>query len=238
MLEHCFVSDSKLEQFKGELKRVLRDTAPHYLPNDTLDFEPLEGKDFLLNNSDGKVVIITGSVGCGKTTLVTKCLVEARQAKDIYATPILIDLINDVSKNTLNAKEIVFSYLFEEIKTNYNDEFDIENLRRTFSDELRILKNGPFKDKFLRDPGSFIDKEAESLDKLSSDVQSFVLRIFRKRVRENKSVIIIIDNVDRASEIFQEEIYALSHMISKDSGATVIITLREFTFLEIKRMAF
>ncbi|EMW9315954.1 hypothetical protein AAE121_004669 [Salmonella enterica] len=238
MLEHCFVSDSKLEQFKGELKRVLRDTAPHYLPNDTLDFEPLEGKDFLLNHSDGKVVIITGSVGCGKTTLVTKCLVEARQAKDIYATPILIDLINDVSKNTLNAKEIVLTYLFEQIKTNYNDEFDIENLRKTFSDELKILKNGPFKDKFLQDPDSFIDKEAVLLDKLSSDIQSFVLRVFRKRVRENKSVIIIIDNVDRASEIFQEEIYALSHMISKDSGATVIITLREFTFFRNKENGF
>jgi len=32
MLEHCFVSDSKLDQYRGDLKRILRDTAPNFLP--------------------------------------------------------------------------------------------------------------------------------------------------------------------------------------------------------------
>ncbi|HFU1699797.1 TPA: hypothetical protein ACH4YC_004791, partial [Klebsiella quasipneumoniae] len=95
MLEHCFVSDSKLDQFKGEIKRALKDSKPSFLPNDALDLSPSEGKDFILEHNTGKVIIITGAVGCGKTTLVTKCLVEARQSKNIYATPIIIDLIND-----------------------------------------------------------------------------------------------------------------------------------------------
>ena len=81
-------------------------------------------------------------------------------------------------------------------------------------------------------------KEAELLERESANRQNLVLKIFQKRVKENKSVIIVIDNVDRASESFQEEIYALSHLITQASGATVIITLREFTFFKNKDKGF
>ncbi|PKE32914.1 hypothetical protein CWS43_03185 [Rahnella sp. AA] len=238
MLEHCFVSDSKLDQFKGELKRVLKDSTPSYLPNGTHDFNPSESKDFLLSQHYGKVIIITGAVGCGKSTLVTKCLVEARQAKNTYATPIIIDLINDVSKRTVDAKSIVFEYLYKEVKINYPEEFSLDELRNTFSHELKILKNGAYKELFEQDKSIFFIKEAELLDKESSNHQNMVLRIFKKRTNEGKAVILILDNVDRASESFQEEIYALSHLISNESGATVIITLREFTFFRNKDKGF
>lgn len=60
MLEHCFVSDSKLEQYSGDLKRILRDTPPTFLPQDTEDLTPGEGKDSIINHNDsGRVVIIT-----------------------------------------------------------------------------------------------------------------------------------------------------------------------------------
>lgn len=238
MLEHCFVSDSKLDQFKGEIKRALKDSKPSFLPNDALDLSPSEGKDFILEHNTGKVIIITGAVGCGKTTLVTKCLVEARQSKNIYATPIIIDLINDVSKHSIDVKNIVFDYLYEKIKNDYETEFTLDELRVTFAHELKVLKNGAYKEIFNKNPESFILKEAELLEKESSNKKNMVLRIFKKRARENKSVIIIIDNVDRAAESFQEEIYALSHLITQESGATVIITLREFTFFKNKDKGF
>lgn len=238
MLEHCFVSDSKLDQFKGEIKRALKDSKPSFLPNDALDLSPSEGKDFILEHHTGKVIIITGAVGCGKTTLVTKCLVEARQHKNIYATPIIIDLINDVSKHSIDVKNIVFNYLHDKIKNEYENEFTLDELRITFAHEIKVLKNGPYKDIFSKNPEMFMVKEAELLEKESANRQSLVLKIFQKRVKENKSVIIVIDNVDRASESFQEEIYALSHLITQASGATVIITLREFTFFKNKDKGF
>lgn len=238
MPEHCFVSDSKLDQFKGEIKRALKDSKPSFLPNDALDLSPSEGKDFILEHHTGKVIIITGAVGCGKTTLVTKCLVETRQQKNIYATPIIIDLINDVSKNIINVKNIVFSYLHEKIKSDYENEFTLDELRITFSHEIKVLKNGYFKDIFSKNHEMFMVKEAELLEKESLNQQNMVLKIFKKRVKESKSVIIVIDNVDRASEAFQEEIYALSHLITKTSGETVIITLREFTFFKNKDKGF
>lgn len=238
MLEHCFVSDTKLDQFKGEIKRALKDSKPSFLPNDALDLTPSEGKDFILEHNTGKVIIITGAVGCGKTTLVTKCLVEARQSRNIYSTPIIIDLINDVSKHNVDVKGVVFNYLHDKIKNDYEDEFSLDELRITFAHEIKVLKNGPYKEMFLQNPDLYMLKEAELLEQESSNRQGLVLRIFKKRVKESKSVIIILDNVDRASEGFQEEIYALSHLITQDSGATVIITLREFTFFKNKDKGF
>ncbi|MGK4470884.1 P-loop NTPase fold protein [Yersinia enterocolitica] len=238
MLDHCFVTDSKLDQFKGELKRVLKDTKPNFLPEDALDLEPSEGKDFVLEHHNGKVIIITGAVGCGKSTLVTKCVIEAKQAKNIYATPLIIDLINDVSKSIIDVNKIVFSYLYKNIKSNYEEEFSLDELRNTFSHEIKMLKNGAFKELIKNNHEFYIKKEAELLDKESSYEQNMVLRVFKKRVKEGKSVIVIIDNVDRASEKFQEEIYALSHLITQESNATVIITLRELTFFKNKDKGF
>ncbi|WP_049071871.1 AAA family ATPase [Klebsiella michiganensis] len=238
MLEHCFVSDSKLDQFKGEIKRALKDTKPSFLPNDALDLSPSEGKDFILEHNTGKVIIITGAVGCGKTTLVTKCLVEARRSKNIYATPIIIDLINDVSKFNIDVRNIVFDYLYEKIKNDYEIEFTLDELRITFAHEIKVLKNGSHKDIFNINPELFLLKEAEILEQESKNKKNMILRIFKKRAKENKSVIVIIDNVDRAAESFQEEIYALSHLITQESSATVIITLREFTFFKNKDKGF
>ncbi|CAI1130472.1 P-loop NTPase fold protein [Serratia quinivorans] len=239
MLEYCFVSDSKLDQFKGELKRVLRDSAPNFLPKNSLDLNPDESKSQILKESrSGKVVIITGSVGCGKTTLVTKCLVESRQAKSTYATPILLDLINEVTKSYIDVKETVFSYLYDQIESDYPEEFYIDELRKTFSDDIKILKNGAFADVFKSNDDLYRLKEAEKLEELKSDREKMVFKVFKKKIREGKSVIIIFDNVDRASESFQEEIYAISHKISDNSGVTVIITLREFTFFKNRDKGF
>lgn len=239
MLEYCFVSDSKLNQFKGELKRVLKDNLPRFLPNKSLDLTPEESKKQILTEDNiGKVVIITGSVGCGKSTLVTKCLVEAKQEKGQYATPLLLDLINEVSKQSINVKEVVFKYLYEKLKENYPKEFEIEQLKKTFSGDLKVLKSGAYSEIFREDEKQFKLKEAEKLDELQSDHEKMVISTFKRQTNENKSVIIILDNVDRASESFQEEIYAISHKLSQETGASIIITLREFTFFKNRDRGF
>ncbi|WP_455427803.1 GTP-binding protein [Dryocola sp. LX212] len=154
-----------MDQFKGEIKRALKDSKPSFLPNDALDLLPSEGKEFILEHHTGKVIIITGAVGCGKTTLVTKCLVEARQQRNIYATPIIIDLINDVSKHSIDVKNVVFTYLYDKIKSEYESEFSLDELRITFAHEIKVLKNGPYKDIFSKNPQMFMIKEAELLSR-------------------------------------------------------------------------
>ena len=239
MLEHCFVSDSKLDQYKGDLKRVLKDTLPRFLPSDTDDLEPGEGKDVLLNDrNSGRVIIITGSIGCGKTTLVTKSIVEARQAKKNAAIPILVDLINDVKVTNKSAQEIVFNYIYASLLKYFDDELTLPNLRRTFQKEIRDLKRGEYSELFKIEDGLYARKEAELLNKLKSDQESFILKTLRRKSNDGDSVILILDNIDRASEEFQEEAYALAHKIASETGASVIVTLREFTFFKNKDKGF
>lgn len=239
MLEHCFVADSKLDQYRGDLKRLLKDTKPVYLPTDSCDLEPGEGKDSILKDgNNGQVVIITGSVGCGKTTLVTKCLVEARQQKGELAKTILIDLINEVSQSEIDAKGIIFRRVYEFLEQEFSGVFDLQYLRKTFSKELKSLKGSSHKEFFELNPSEFIKYEAELLAKLKEDVEGFVYASLKQLTSENNSVILILDNVDRAHEKFQEEMYALCHNIASRTGAKTIITLREFTFFRNKSGGF
>ncbi len=239
MLEFCFVSDSKLDQYRGELKRLLKDIPPKFLPLNTDDFEPGESKSAILNDSNtGQVVIITGSVGCGKSTLVTKCLVEARQQKGELAKPILIDLINEVSRSNINARNIIFELIYKFLEDKFEYVFSQEYLRKIYSREIRQLKEGEYKDYFLAAPQESIKQEADLISSKKQNIEDFVLRALKQLTSENNSVILIIDNVDRAHEKFQEEMYALSHKISSFTGAKTIITLREFTFFKNKAGGF
>lgn len=239
MLEHCFVADSKLNQFKGDLKRVLKDNQPRFLPQDTEDLEPGDSKDSILSDrNSGKVIIITGSIGCGKTTLVTKCLIESRQQGKQNATPLLIDLINDVSKNNINVTNIIYDYLYAKLEESYADDFNFDNLRKTFCREIQLMKRGAYSTLFKRDEKIFEEHEAKLLTELTNDKEKFLFSTLKRKIKDNNSVILIFDNVDRASEAFQEEVYALAHKLASTTGATVIITLREFTFFKNRAKGF
>jgi Cdc6-like AAA superfamily ATPase len=235
MLEQCFVSDSKLDQYSGDLKRILKDTSPVFLPNSAEDLTPGESKESIVNEMDaGRVIIITGSVGCGKTTLVRKALLETKQVKSETTFPILVDLINDVSKSEKNAKRVIYKKINETLLNNFEEIRHLPNLRKIFKNELSALRNGPRKEQFDRTEELYADKEAELLEHLTSDDENFVTRSLKLITSENKSVILIVDNVDRASENFQEEMYTIAHSLSSASRATVIITMREFTFFKNK----
>ncbi|WP_146027248.1 hypothetical protein [Bowmanella denitrificans] len=239
MLEYCFVSDSKLDQYRGELKRLLKDTKPSFLPMDAVDLEPGESKESILNDrSTGQVVIITGSVGCGKSTLVTKCLVEARQQSGEFAKTILIDLINEVGRANLDVTEIIYRRIYEFLELEFPDVFDLGFLRRTFAKDIKKLRNSSHKEYFESTPAEFIRHEAELLRLKQDDIEGFIYSSLKQLTSENNSVIVILDNVDRADEKLQEEMYAFAHRISSKTGAKTIITLREFTFFRNKSGGF
>lgn len=239
MLELCFVSDSKLEQYKGDLKRVLKDIKPRFLPNDTEDLEPGEGKELLASDkNNGKVLIITGSIGCGKTTLVTKSLLEVKRNETMRALPIMVDLINEVKGANKSVKEIIYDEVYKTLRESYPTEINLQNLKRTFNFELRELKNGEYSELFKTNPSLYQEKEAELLNSLKLDRENFILKTLRRITNQNASVVLILDNIDRAEEEFQEEAYTLAHKISSKTGATVIVTLREFTFFKNKDKGF
>jgi hypothetical protein len=239
MLEFCFVSSSRLDQYEGTLKRVLRDAAPKYLsgateltPNDRDQILPASYGD-----QSGRVVLVTGSVGCGKSTFVTKVLVELRQRKTVRA--VLVDLIDEVDEANKDIPTLLWRKVLAQWQKAEPDSFGYEELKKIFHSEIEILKRGARARVFESDPQEFERAEAQCLDDLSRDPETFLSRCL-KYYRRHLSIgtAVFLDNVDRASEGFQKAAYFFAHKLASLTGATVIVPMREMTFFRGKAAGF
>jgi hypothetical protein len=237
MLKKCFTEDAQLRQYQSDLKSALQDTAPAYISDDVSDKTPGEGESSLLAETGdiaGRVILIVGSVGCGKSTLVSKVVVEAKQAKARNLLVVKIDLIDEVAKAEGDISPIIWDYIVREWKNLEPDSYSHKNLRTYFNRELDDLRNGEESALFEIDKNEYTRAEARTLGELRRDHFIFFEKCWKYYRSNRYGIALVIDNVDRASENFQEQVYAFAHKIARRTGATVIITLREFTFFRAK----
>ncbi len=240
MLEMCFVTDSRLDQFQGELNRALKDTRPAFLPK-AEEINPGEGERLVSRSSGdrkGRVVIVTGSVGCGKSTFVTRELVRARheQYRDLFA--LKVDLIDQVESQNSDIQSILWKYINGEWRNTCPEAYHNEMLRRIFGRELADLRKGPYKDVFDQDESELRRQEAQLLDKLLNDPEIYFKKCWEHYRGVGKGVVVFLDNVDRASEAFQKQVYNFTHKLARETGATVIVTMRELTFFRGREAGF
>ncbi len=240
MLEKCFVSDSRLNQFQGELNRALKDSAPSYAP-EALDIDPGDG-DRLVSRSSGdrkgRVVIVTGSVGCGKSTFVTRELVRARHEQDRSLLALKIDLIDEVESQIRDIQSILWKYIDREWQNTCPDAYHNEMLRKIFGRELADLRRGPYKAVFDQDQSELGRQEAQLLEKLLNDPETYFRKCWEHYRGKGIGVVIFLDNVDRASEPYQKQVYNFTHKLARETGTTVIVTMRELTFFRGREAGF
>jgi hypothetical protein len=241
MLDHCFVTNTKLDQYQGDMKRILLDTVPSYLKKDEArNITPEEGFAILSDKSGdqkGRVIIVTGSVGCGKSTLVNKVLVDARKNKKFIS--LIIDLINEFSGDP----KVFTTYLWQEVATEWRQQnpqaYNHKDLCKIFGRELKELREGAEAKLFEQDPQLWVPAEARLLKELSSSPETFLEKSWRYYNRQNnKGVVVFLDNIDRSSEEYQRLVYAFAHKLADKTGATVIITMREVTYFRGKQSGF
>ncbi|MGE5658858.1 MAG: P-loop NTPase fold protein [Actinomycetota bacterium] len=243
MLEQCFVTNPKLDQYQGDLKRTLQDTAPIYISDATEISPDYEKAEFLSTESGdrkGRVVLITGSVGCGKSTLVNKVLIETDQKNPRKSFNFLIiDLINEFDETP----ETINKYLLQEITNKWKQKrpeaYEYETLRKIFGRELQELRKGPYAEIFKQDIQLLAQREAEKLNELSNSPFQFLERSWRYYAKESKKgVVVFLDNIDRTSDRYQRIVYTLAHKLANQTGATVIITMREGTYYRGRESGF
>jgi Cdc6-like AAA superfamily ATPase len=242
MLKQCFVTNPKLAQYQGELKRTLQDTSPTYIPVAT-DISPdYDAPHFLPNESGdrkGRVVLIAGSVGCGKSTFVNKVLIEAHQKNSTKFKYLIVDLINEFD----GTPESISEYLWKEIDKKWKslrpESFEHEALRKIFGQELKNLRKGSYARVFEQDPNKLALKEAELLEKLSNSPNDFLEKSWRYYANQDKKgVVVFLDNIDRTSDRYQRIVYTFAHKLAGQTGATVIITMREGTYFRGREFGF
>jgi Cdc6-like AAA superfamily ATPase len=242
MLKQCFVTNPKLSQYQGELKRTLQDTSPTYIPEAT-DISPDYGAPYFLpaesGDRKGRVVLIAGSVGCGKSTFVNKVLIEAHQKNSNKFNYLIIDLINEFDGTT----EVISDYLWHEINKKWRilrpESYEYETLRKIFGRELKDQWKGSHAKIFQQDPNIVALKEAELLEKLSQSPSEFLEKSWRYYASLNKKgVVVFLDNIDRTSDRYQRIVYTFAHKLASQTGATVIITMREGTYFRGRESGF
>lgn len=242
MLKQCFVTNPKLDQYQGELKRTLQDTSPIYIP-EANDISPdYDNPHFLPTESGdrkGRVVLITGSVGCGKSTFINKVLIEAHQKNNKKFSYLIIDLINEFD----GTPESINEYLWQEINKKWRglrpEAYEHETLRKIFGRELQNLLKGSFAKVFEQDQQLLAIKEAELLEHLSASPHDFLEKSWRYYASQNKrGVVVFLDNIDRTSDRYQRMVYTFAHKLASQTGATVIITMREGTYFRGRESGF
>ncbi|MHC5734005.1 P-loop NTPase fold protein [Nostoc sp.] len=242
MLKQCFVTNPKLDQYQGELKRTLQDTSPIYIPEAT-DISPdYDSPHFLPTESGdrkGRVVLIAGSVGCGKSTFINKVLIEAHQKNRNKFNHLIIDLINEFD----GTPESINEYLWQQINKKWKDlrpeAYEHETLRKIFGRELQNLRRGSYAKVFEQDPQLLALREAELLEQLSDSPNEFLEKSWRYYASQNKKgVVVFLDNIDRTSDRYQRIAYTFAHKLASQTGSTVIITMREGTYFRGREFGF
>ncbi len=235
MLQHCFVSNAKLDQYRGDLKRVLRDSAPKFLTEAT-EITPGDGDSVMPSQSGdqaGRVALVVGSVGCGKSTFVHRVLVDAVQKKQL---PVLVELIDET--DAPNVDSFLWSRVLEQWKKVCPDSCEYEQLVKIFSRQLQELKSGANKKQFQVDLALYAAEEAKVLDTLTRDPARFLGECWRYYRKLGRGIVVFLDNVDRASESFQRGAYSFAHRLARETGATVIVPMREMTYFKGKTADF
>ncbi|MEG4806642.1 AAA family ATPase [Microcoleus sp. F8-D3] len=242
MLNQCFVTNPKLDQYQGELKRTLQDAAPIYIPEAADISANYDTPGFLSTESGdrkGRVVLITGSVGCGKSTLVNKVLVETRQKSIEKFNCLIIDLINEFDETPESINNYLLQKITDEWKKLRPEAYEHEALRKIFGRELQELRKGAYAKVFESDPILLAQKEAEKLEELSNSLNHFIEKSWRYYANQNKkNVVVVLDNIDRTSDRYQRVVYTFAHKLAGQSGATVIITMREGTYFRGREFGF
>lgn len=242
MLEKCFVTDSRLDQFDGELKSALRDTTPQFVSN-AREIAPGEGEELIVHKTGdrkGRVVIVTGSVGCGKSTFVTRSLLQHQHhmEHEDNLTFLRIDLIDEVAKEPKDISSLMWEYISDKWKDIQPDSYHAKTLKKIYGRELSDLRKGPYEDAFKQDSFLLAKKEAELLVSFTNKPEKFFKSCWRYYQDRGEGIVVFFDNVDRASELYQEQTYAFAHKLARETGVTVIVTMREFTFFRGREAGF
>ncbi|MBE7384339.1 MAG: hypothetical protein F6J95_023360 [Leptolyngbya sp. SIO1E4] len=239
MLEHCFVSSDALDQYQGDLRRILRDSVPAYMA-DAEDLSPDDRRCFIpggTGDKKGRVILVTGSVGCGKTTFVTKTLIEARSERRLES--VFINLIDETKGDPDTFKKFLWDEVAKGWKERFPSAISSKVLKKTFSRQIKALREGPDEDLFDLDEAAFLKRRSELLNSLIDSPEDFLQASWDYYSRvEGKGIVVFLDNIDRASEEYQKLTYAFAHKLARKTGVTVIVTMREVTFFRGKEFGF
>ena len=252
LLRLCYVSTDGHKSYNKDFASLLARPSHDFLPADTrpvlTNGKPApELVGSVSGESSSAVIVLVGSIGSGKTTFIHHFLrVNLASSSGDKRFWFIKDLKSEpevAAKNpsSESVESRIFQSLLSDVENRFPeiDPFDHDVLRRIFVRDLQRLGKGPRKREFEGSREALLKAEVELLEeraKNQRDLSAGLLRYVREKC--GQPLCIALDNVDRASEGYQELIYNLAHRLAAEANAVVVVTMRESVFESAKASGF
>jgi hypothetical protein len=238
ILEKCYVYNRSLRIIDEDLKLVIEDSIPHFVPEAVetkpgpRDSGPLgeEIKKAIVKGSGGIIFLLLGGIGSGKTTFLNRfSRYIGKPFIDNNALWFDINFIAPPDQDQIDSflKNAVLKQLRERYGSLKLE--SRESLCLAYEDKIKLLREVFIEDKGKLSNG-FDQKLNANLEKWMSDIIEYTPRIVRLARKHGKTNIVCIDNVDQLSPEYQSKIFLLSQRIAKEMEAVVIVALREESY--------
>lgn len=253
MLQHCFVEDKELHEYKKELQVLLKERALSF--HKEVDSKELTYDDLLgfmkkpTPENKAKVVLVVGRVGAGKTTFLNRFF--GRLEEEGRYARFILDLLHEaraVGNPGPDEIERLCKFILERVSERYlkrkgfGSEFnpyDGSTLRTIFGSVVHRLQFGPKQAIYLRKPELFENDLADALFQESKDSANLLPKYMQYITgRTGKPFCLVIDNIDRASDQYQRFVYAFVHELSHKIRGIIVISLRETTYWRARKQGF
>lgn len=206
-------------------------------------------------------VVVAGHVGVGKTTFLHRTLAAFRQTKAPQAIAAFVDLegrgraglfdarveqarlaseaLEKLGRSAQTAVKHAVSRLriMSESELQQADPFSPEALRtmyRHLLDRERRLGEAHYSNHPQRWDERELEVFRDIIGQPKEHLTHFVRhahRRFKRNAREQFPVLLVLDNVDQASDDFQRLIYGFALQLAQESPAIVVIAMREETLI-------
>jgi hypothetical protein len=249
MLEHCYVSNRKLDEFSQDLQQLLTydvSLDEQDILIDSVDEENLKRTlDFQFDTDHPRTILLVGNVGAGKSTFVHRFIRSTRNdhratSRHVCVVTDLIDQVQIFVEPGRGEEQKLADTVLEKLAESFQDKLDPYEpavLRGCFEIEVGRFKR-QMRSLAERDLQQYAIEEDRHILELSKDKYKHLIGYLKYARKKKYKPWIVLDNVDRGSDSYQEFVYAFAHRLSADTGCVTFITLREDTFLEAQEAGF
>jgi len=252
LLSHCYVSNDASEGYFSRLEFFVGQTFPTFIKDcegglDRAKFDKQVGSDPFSKSAraPGEAVILIGKIGSGKTTFIEYALKKLREK--YKGTSWMILHLNMVNKTQLRSRAFDHDRLIDEISTELLQQ--AERLYLDLNPYLYDVLRGTFSAEIQRERAAASPSEKANQDfesKLDAVVVEGRRNSFKHLLRylsylngnRNISTTIVVDNIDRGTQEFEEVVFSVARRITAETGATTVTAMRDTTFEHGRRGGF
>jgi hypothetical protein len=251
VLANCYVPPGSSVMRNEEFEALLVDRPPNFAlsanvisvsSRHTYDSFKESIKNYLARQRQGQTVLVTGSVGVGKTMFLMRYFILKHGADSAVASA-TVPFFIDFRLPELDPTEIP-SLVYRRIRKTIEsldgksvpgegegviyDLLSPEGLRQVFWPQVQRLERG-FDHRLLEDDElSLVKQRQELFTHLLQSDREFVMGAVRVlRERYHRYVCVILDNADRCPPRYQEAVYLYSRTLEHDLECLIIAALRE-----------